>query len=324
MPKSESPTYTPFSIRLTLEERARLEHDAAGQSMASYARARLFENSHQPKRKRGKFPVKDHEALGRVLALLGASEISASMRELSEAAYLGSLVVTPEVEAELLAACRTVSAYPPRSDEGPRRAGAARDPDRDVPKECCRMILKGSQRGGAKQLASHLLNADDNEHVELHDVRGFIGNTVHDALMESYAISRGTKCTQHLFSLSLSPPQDARVPVKDFENALSRIETEMGLEAQPRVIIFHEKDGRRHAHAVWSRIDAHEMKAVPLPHFKLKLREISRALYMEHDWTMPKGLMNSAERDPANFTLAEMAAGKARQAAPTGDQGDLP
>ena len=40
------------------------------------------------------------------------------------------------------------------------------------------MILKGSQRGGAKQLGLHLLKTEENEHVELHDIRGFVSEDV--------------------------------------------------------------------------------------------------------------------------------------------------
>jgi|GEM_PF-5438686 len=35
------------------------------------------------------------------------------------------------------------------------------------------MILKGNQRSSARQLAVHLLNERDNEHVEVHEIRGF-------------------------------------------------------------------------------------------------------------------------------------------------------
>lgn len=167
------------------------------------------------------------------------------------------------------------------------------------------MILKASQRGGAKALALHLLRADENEHVEVHELRGFMSEDLAAALKEAYAISRGTKCRQFLFSLSLSPPPGEAVPVAVFEDTLARIEQKLGLEGQPRAVVFHEKEGRRHAHAVWSRIDAATMTARNLPHFNLKLRDISRALYLEHDWTLPRGLMNSAARDPRNFTLAE-------------------
>jgi len=167
------------------------------------------------------------------------------------------------------------------------------------------MILKGSQRSGGSQLARHLMNVQDNEHVEIHDIRGFVSDDLHGAFDEAHAVSKGTKCTQYLFSLSLSPPETESVPVDVFEAAISEIEVKMGLSGQPRVIVFHEKEGRRHAHCVWSRIDVAKMKAINLPHYKLKLRDISRQLYLDHGWHMPRGLMNSAERDPLNFTIEE-------------------
>ena len=167
------------------------------------------------------------------------------------------------------------------------------------------MILKGSQRAGGTQLAIHLLKTEENEHVEIHEVSGFVSDTPMEAFKEAYAISQGTKCKQFLFSLSLSPPETESVPVEDFEKAISDIENKIGLAGQPRVVVFHEKEGRRHAHCVWSRIDVEKMKAINLPHFKLKLRDISRELYLEHGWKMPQGLVNSAESNPLNFTQAE-------------------
>ena len=167
------------------------------------------------------------------------------------------------------------------------------------------MILKGSQRAGGSQLALHLLKTDENEHVEVHEVSGFMSDTPMEAFNEAYAISRGTKCKQFLFSLSLSPPEKESVPIDVFEKAISDIENKLGFSGQPRVIVFHEKEGRRHAHCVWSRIDAEKMKAIHMSHFKLKLRDISRELYLEHGWQMPRGLVNSEERNPLNFTQAE-------------------
>ncbi|MGH8547171.1 MAG: hypothetical protein ACRERU_00920 [Methylococcales bacterium] len=74
------------------------------------------------------------------------------------------------------------------------------------------MILVGNQRGGAKDLALHLLK-EENEHVEVHEVRGFASQNLAAALTESYAISRATKCRRYLFSLSLNPPpnEDCRL-----------------------------------------------------------------------------------------------------------------
>ncbi|SMH30287.1 relaxase/mobilization nuclease domain-containing protein [Mesorhizobium australicum] len=167
------------------------------------------------------------------------------------------------------------------------------------------MILKGSQRAGGQNLAVHLLRTDDNEHISLHELRGFAGDNLKAAFKEVEAIARGTNCRQYLFSLSLSPPEGERVPVPVFEDAVARIEKQLGLDGQPRALVFHEKEGRRHAHAVWSRIDADTMTARPLPFFKNRLRDIARDLYLEHGWKMPRGFANAAERNPTNFTLAE-------------------
>ncbi|AXX97808.1 AAA family ATPase [Profundibacter amoris] len=166
------------------------------------------------------------------------------------------------------------------------------------------MILKASQRGGGMQLAVHLLKPE-NEHVELLEISGFVADDLAGAFKEVYAISKGTRCKQFLFSLSLNPPEMENAPVEVFEDVIARIEAKMGLAGQPRAIVFHEKQGRRHAHCVWSRIDAAKMKAINLPHFKLKLTELSRQIYLEQGWDMPRGLEDFAERDPLNYSQAE-------------------
>ena len=171
------------------------------------------------------------------------------------------------------------------------------------------MILVGNQRGGARDLALHLMK-DENERVEVHQLRGFVADDLDGAFEEAYAISRGTRCKQFLFSLSLNPPQGEDVSVAAFEAAIDQAEAKLGLSGQPRAVVFHEKRGddgesRRHAHAVWSRIDGAEMKAVQLSHSKRKLNDVARDLYLEHGWKMPHGLAVSGARDPRNFTLAE-------------------
>ncbi|WP_067338030.1 relaxase/mobilization nuclease domain-containing protein [Stappia indica] len=166
------------------------------------------------------------------------------------------------------------------------------------------MILDGNQRGGARDLAVHLMKPE-NEHVEIHEIRGFMADTVLGALREAEAVSRGTRCRQHLYSLSLSPPETECVPVSVFEAAIERIEDRLGLSGHPRVVVFHEKKGRRHAHCVWSRIDADTMTAVRMSHDRRKLGALSRELYLEHGWKMPEGLIDPALRNPFNFDRKE-------------------
>lgn len=167
------------------------------------------------------------------------------------------------------------------------------------------MILKGSQRGSGQNLAVHLMRTDDNEHIRVHELRGVAADDLKGAFREIEAISRGTQCRQYLFSLSLSPPEREAVPVEVFEKTIDDIEGKLGLEGQPRAIVFHEKEGRRHAHCVWSRIDAETMTARSLPFFKQKLMGVARELYLENGWKMPRGFENAAERNRTNFTLAE-------------------
>lgn len=167
------------------------------------------------------------------------------------------------------------------------------------------MILKGSQRSGGKQLAAHLLKTEENEHVAVHEMRGFMTENLHSAFNEIHAVSKGTRAKQPFFSLSLSPPPNERVPIEVFETAIDQIEQKLGLDDQPRAIVFHEKEGRRHAHVVWSRIDTDEMKAINLPYFKMKLKDVSRELYLEHGWKIPPGIIDRKDRNPLNFSREE-------------------
>lgn len=178
------------------------------------------------------------------------------------------------------------------------------------------MILKGSTRTGGADLAAHLLRLDENDHVRVQEMRGFAGDDLHEAFQEIHAIARGTKCQKPLFSLSLNPPEGACLSPDDFIAAINRVEEKTGLKDQPRAIVIHEKQGRIHAHCVWSRIDAETMTARPADFFKLKLQDVSRELYLQHGWQMPRGLLSPGERNVTNFTLAEWQQAKRLQQDP--------
>ena len=168
------------------------------------------------------------------------------------------------------------------------------------------MILHGNSRGGARDLAIHLMRDVSNDHVELYQVRGFMSDDLFEALDEVDALSRGTRCEKFLFSLSLSPPKDAHVRAEDFEKAIDKAEEALGLLGQPRAIVFHEKGDQRdrHAHAVWSRIDSSQMKAIPLPYNRMRLRQVSRELFVERGWDVPRGLIDRSERNPPTIHLS--------------------
>lgn len=165
------------------------------------------------------------------------------------------------------------------------------------------MIIKASQRAGATRLADHLMNDWDNDHITLHELRGFVASDLNGALREAEMCAKGTKCQQYLFSCSFNPPKDEDASVSDLVEAVERSESALGLNGQPRAIVIHEKEGRRHAHAVWSRIDAAEMRAVNMSHFKRKLQKLSKELFLDHEWELPQGHQHLGGASPDNFTL---------------------
>ena len=102
----------PFSLRLTFEERARLNDEAGDMTLSDYVRSKLFQGGYTPPRKpkrRRKSPVKDHASLAQVLALLGKSHIANNINQLAKAANTGSLPVNIETERALNDAANDVA-----------------------------------------------------------------------------------------------------------------------------------------------------------------------------------------------------------------------
>ena len=81
-PKRKRPA--PVSVRFDAEERARLERDAVGMSLGGYIKSRVFADDVPKRKTRGKAPVKDWEALGRVLGALGRSGIPDALERLAK------------------------------------------------------------------------------------------------------------------------------------------------------------------------------------------------------------------------------------------------
>lgn len=100
----------PFSLRLSFEEKAALREAANGIPLGAYIKAKLFDEPLEKVRRRNTNPVKDHEALGRVLGSLGASRLSQNLNQIARATNTGALPVSPELEDELRQACADVAA----------------------------------------------------------------------------------------------------------------------------------------------------------------------------------------------------------------------
>lgn len=99
---------TPISLRLTAEERRLLVQDAAGGSLSSHIRRRLFaEGANSSADRDGNerlSPITRQRQIARVLAELGNSQLAASMQAIAEAARIGALELTAETQSEIRAA----------------------------------------------------------------------------------------------------------------------------------------------------------------------------------------------------------------------------
>lgn len=176
------------------------------------------------------------------------------------------------------------------------------------------MILKGNQRAGGADLATHLMNEFDNDLVEVAEIRGTVAQDLHGAFGEHEAVATGTRCTEPLYSLSINP--SAPISRDQYRAAIDRIEQRLGLSGQARAVVFHVKHGREHCHVVWSRIDTAKMRAVPLSHDRVKLRTLSRELAHEFGLPLPEGL--AQDRDTDRPRKKDMSLGEKAQAEATG------
>lgn len=80
MTRPKNKRIAPFSLRLTLEERAQLEKDAGGLSLGAYIHSRLFDDDLKKKRTRGKRPVKDYEALAQIQGRLAQQAVGLALK----------------------------------------------------------------------------------------------------------------------------------------------------------------------------------------------------------------------------------------------------
>lgn len=158
------------------------------------------------------------------------------------------------------------------------------------------MILKGNNRGGAMALARHLANDRENDHVDVHEVRGVASETLTEALHEIHATNQN-RSRKSFYHLSLNPPHDAVPTVADFYAAIGHVEKGLGLEGQPRVVVFHEKQGRRHCHVAFSAVDQSTGKMRRFSWDRYRLKKISAELFKKFGWELPNGLVRTGGTD---------------------------
>jgi len=91
----------PFSLRLTDEERTKIEEASGGMPVASYIKSVVLADDAPTYRKRKAMPEDDKRLLAEILARLGASRSANNLNQIAKHLNLGKLVVDDQLAEDL-------------------------------------------------------------------------------------------------------------------------------------------------------------------------------------------------------------------------------
>lgn len=99
------------------------------------------------------------------------------------------------------------------------------------------------------------MNAQDNELVEVKEMRGFTSQDVKGAFQEIDIIAAGTRVKNPFYHASINPRADEHLTPEQWNTAVDTLEKNLGLDGHARFQIEHVKEGREHRHIIWNRLD---------------------------------------------------------------------
>ena len=101
---------TPFSLRLSTEEREYLDTQSGDTPLGEYIRSKILDKPlpRRRQKKRKKQPIKDHQVLAQIFALLNATHIPSNLNQIAKAINNNALILTPETESAVREACEAV------------------------------------------------------------------------------------------------------------------------------------------------------------------------------------------------------------------------
>lgn len=171
------------------------------------------------------------------------------------------------------------------------------------------MVIKGNARGQAVKLALHLIRTDTNERMLVREFRGVVAESVVEALREMEAVASGARSRRPFYHASINTRDDEVMTDRQKARAIDRLEEELGLTGQPRVVVEHVKQGREHLHIAWCRIDGETMTAIPDNHNFRRHEIVARELEREFGHARVQGAHHEregVERPARCSTHAEM------------------
>jgi hypothetical protein len=173
------------------------------------------------------------------------------------------------------------------------------------------MIVGGKSHSG-RGLGAYLMNGK-NEKAEVWELQSGRQDLT-KAIGDWKAYAHGTNTEKPLYHAWLRPSDnDRELSREDWNKSIEIFEKEMGLEGQPRAVVFHQGEGKGeqgHIHLVYSRIQ--DGKAISdswnyIHHEKVK-EGIEKELNLDHVYS--PHLDRNEPRRAQGFTHAEMQQGE--------------
>ena len=174
------------------------------------------------------------------------------------------------------------------------------------------MIVKGKPRANAAQLAAYLLATDKNERVDVLQVRGVASTDLRGALEQMEAVAAGTRCRLPLYHAQLRAAPGEHLTAAQWERSADILADKLGMADHARTVVLHTKDGHRHAHVVFGRIDPATMRAAHTGHsyvaHEATARQIERECGLKHVPGVHVGCSRGAprpERTPDSWEIRQ-------------------
>jgi len=126
------------------------------------------------------------------------------------------------------------------------------------------VIINGGSRSNGRFFTKHLTNAEENERVTLCEIRNLAAESVGEAFREMEGIALGTQCKNYFYHANINPLDTEQLTREQWNQAIDRLETNLGLQGHARFVVEHHKKSRTHRHVIWLRIDVESMRAVQM------------------------------------------------------------
>jgi hypothetical protein len=124
-----------------------------------------------------------------------------------------------------------------------------------------------------------LQRTDTNERMEVLELRDVAAPDLRGALREMEAVAMACpRCTKPFYHASINTRAEERLTPAQRLQAIDRLERELGLSGQPRVVVVHIKKDREHCHIVWQRVDIDLLRTISDSHNFRKHEIVAREL----------------------------------------------